>query len=131
VRYKDSIEDLEDLYADNVLGLRPVWYRSKCAADNPTWSWYGLIAEEVAVIEPRLICWGYADEDYEHVEREVDGKFVCEHVPKEGARMIPDGVAYDRLAVLLLNIVKRHENRIERLEEKILAERDQGGLVKT
>jgi hypothetical protein len=131
VRHKDSIEDLEDLYADNVLYLRPVWYRSKCAADNPAWSWYGLIAEEVAAIEPRLVCWGYADEDYERVQREVDGKVVYERVLKKGARMLPDGVAYERLTVLLLNIVKRHENRIERLEEKIVAERDQSGLAKT
>jgi hypothetical protein len=131
LRYKDSVEDLEDSYADNILNLRPVWYRSKCAADNSAWSWYGLIAEEVAAIDPRLVFWGYADGDYDLAERRVDGNVVCERVPKKGAQMCPDGVAYERLAVLLLSIVRRHENRIERLEDQIFQDQNQSERVKT
>jgi hypothetical protein len=100
------------------LKLRPVWYRSNCSADDPKWSWYGLVAEEVATIEPRLVCWGYANDDYETVVREVDGKIVLEKAVKSGAQAVPDGVAYDRVVVLLLSVVKRLEDRIKTLEAR-------------
>ena len=53
---KTGIEDLDRSYAYNMLNnLRPVWYRSTAAADNPEWSWYGMIAEEVAEVDPRMV----------------------------------------------------------------------------
>ena len=119
VRYKSAVEDVDPSYADNILKLRPVWYRSSCPVDDPGWSWYGLIAEEVATIEPRLVCWGYAAEDYEIIERRVDDKLVVEKVLKRGRQPVPDGVAYDRVTVLLLSIVKRQECRIQALETKL------------
>ena len=115
-RYKSAVEDLDPVYADNVLKLRPVWYRSSCLADDPAWSWYGLIAEEVAAVEPRLVCWGYAPDDYEIIEKRVDGKLTIERAVRRGAQPVPDGVAYDRLTVLLLSVVKRQEMRIQALE---------------
>jgi uncharacterized protein DUF2793 len=118
-RYKSVVEDLNPAYADNVLNLRPVWYRSSCPADDPASSWYGLIAEEVAAVEPRLVCWGYAAEDYEIIEKRVDGRLTTERTVRRGARPVPDGVAYDRLTVLLLSIVKRQEKRIQVLEAKL------------
>jgi hypothetical protein len=120
-RHKTSVEDIDSSHAENILKLRPVWYRSKSPADNPAWSWYGLVAEEVAAIEPRLVLWRYADEDQETVKREEDGKVVRVTVLKRGARLVPDGVAYDRLTALLLAIVKRQETRMLALEE-ILAD---------
>jgi hypothetical protein len=117
-RYKDTVENLTNECADNILRLRPVWYRSKCAADNPAWSWYGLIAEEVASIEPRLVSWGYANDDYEVVEKREGDRFVSERILKKDAQLRPDGVAYERLAVLLLSIVKRHNARLQLIENK-------------
>jgi len=122
-RYKSDIEDLEVRYAENVLKLRPVWYRSAIASDRQDWSHYGLIAEEVAEIDPRLVHWGYRDEDWEVAQ----SKSRCE-VPqmRTGAQLVPDGVAYERLTVLLLSIVKRQHARIEvlsaKLDERVLAE---------
>ena len=118
-RYKDAIEEVGDEYADSILMFRPVWYRSKCAADNPSWSWYGLIAEEVALIDPRLVYWSYSDDNYKVIQREVDGRLVAERVLRDGAHLVPDGVAYDRLTVLLLSIVRRHQDRIRYLEEAL------------
>jgi hypothetical protein len=115
-RYKSIVEDIDYMYAEKILKLRPVWYRSKCPTDNPAWSWYGLVAEEVAAIEPRLASWGYAEEDQEIVEKEVDGRAVRERVLKRGAQLVPDGVAYDRLAVLLLTVVRHQEARVRALE---------------
>jgi hypothetical protein len=120
IRYKTEVEDLETQRADAILGLRPVWYRSLAEADPREWSYYGLIAEEVAEIEPRLVTWTYSDDAYETVEEtvEVAGEEITRVVTrlKSEAVKIPDGVQYDRLAVLLLNIIKRQEQRIAALE---------------
>jgi hypothetical protein len=127
IRYKDDIEEVDYGNAEKILALRPVWYRSKCPFDNRSWSWYGLIAEEVAAVEPRLVSWGHTDEDFEVVKKETDGKVVSERVLKPDARLVPDGVAYDRLAVLLLTVVKRQEGRVQALE-RALAEAGSAGI---
>jgi len=113
LRYKTDIEDLEEERSASILDFRPVWYRSTAEADRSDWSWYGLIAEEVAEIEPRLVHWTYLDDAYE----EVDG----EKQLKPDAEMVPDGVQYDRLTVLLLDVVKRQQQAIETLEAKVTA----------
>jgi hypothetical protein len=113
LRLKKDIESIDETYSNNVLKLRPVWYRSKADGDRPDWSWYGLIAEEVAEIEPRLVNWKYD----EYVE-DKDGTSK----PAEGAELIPNGVQYDRVAVLLLDVVKKQEQRIKKLEDALLAQ---------
>jgi hypothetical protein len=117
LRYKKDVEDLDNLFADSILNLRPVWYRSKADLDNKDWSWYGLIAEEVAEVEPRLVHWTYSEDAFD-VET-VDG--VIKKTVKEGAERIPDGVQYERLSVLLLDIVKRQNARLEKLEAEVSA----------
>lgn len=123
IRYKTQVEDLETQRADAIVGLRPVWYRSLAEADPSEWSYYGLIAEEVAEIEPRLVTWTYPEDAYETVEEtiEVDGEEFTRVVTrlKDGAVKVPDGVQYDRLGVLLLDIIKRQDERIAALEKKL------------
>jgi hypothetical protein len=142
IKYKTQIESIEHEKADAILSMRPVWYRSTCNADNPNWSWYGLIAEEVAKIEPRLVHWGYNDSDYEVIEIEQElqkeravvddtGKELIEIYSevetkrerklKADAQLSPEGVQYDRMTVLLLDIVKRQQLRLETLEIEIKA----------
>lgn len=70
IRYKKDVEPLDKALAARVLELEPIWYRSRAVADNPDWSWYGLSAEQVAVIDPRLVTWTYPDDAYETVEIE-------------------------------------------------------------
>ena len=111
LRYKTGIENIEEERSTSILDFRPVWYRSTAEADRSDWSWYGLIAEEVAKIEPRLVHWTYLDDAYE----EVDG----EKQLKLNAEMVPDGVQYDRLTVLLLDVVKRQQQAIETLEARV------------
>lgn len=118
--YKRDVETLESGRADAVLDrARPIWYRSKAPADNPNWSFYGLSAEEMALIDPRLVVWGYQDQHYEIVERVIEPleegeepRTVTERVLKVDAEMVPDGVAYDRLPVLLLDIVRRQRDQL-------------------
>lgn len=138
--YKRDVEPVEQQYSDKVLDLAPIWYRSNASNDNPEWSWYGLGAEDVAAVDPRLVHWGYQHDDFDMVDQErveiverkietiVDGKTVFETIPhelktvfqervlKEGAKLKPDGVMYDRVAVLLLDVVKRLEARVAELE---------------
>ena len=87
IRYKSNIADL-DIGLDLINRLRPVSYNWK--ADNS--EDIGLVAEEVAAIEPRLIT------------RNENGEV--------------EGVKYDRLTVVLINVVKEQQLEIARLREK-------------
>jgi len=123
IRYKRDVEDMDDSRADALLDLRPVWYRSKCEGDRPDWSWYGLIAEEVAQVDPRLVHWGHPMKE---VEQEIDKcdadgnvigvEKVNVTVPDTDAPLQAEGVQYARLVVPLLNLVRRLEARISALE---------------
>jgi len=84
VRYKADITDLGADWRTIVTALRPITYRSIAPADNPALRWFGLIAEEVSEIEPRLV----------HYTRDAKG------------REIPEAVQYERLTVLLLKAVQ-------------------------
>ena len=105
-----SKETLEDKYADAVLGLRPVWYKSKCEADNPDFSHWGLIAEEVAKVDPRLVTFRN-----EYTEDIGDGKYKVVKLDAPQA----ESVQYDRLVPHLINICKRQEDKITALEAKV------------
>jgi hypothetical protein len=118
-RYKREIEDIENDRADKVLKLRPVWYRSMLQTDRQDWSHYGLIAEEVAAVDPRLVHWGYRDQDWEILQINEGDVSLFERRLKDNATLSPDGVAYDRLAVLLLSVVKRQQERIIGCETKV------------
>ena len=120
VKYKTDIEPLDPRYADALMALEPIWYRSTCAADDPAWSWYGFAAEDVAAIDPRLVHYGYDEEDYETVEIEDDeGKPHPERVLKEGAEKSPQGVAYDRFVVIQHLLISRLTRRVADIESRL------------
>jgi hypothetical protein len=93
LRYKTDIEDLDPARAQALLQLRPVSYRSLVEADDKDATWYGLVAEEVATVESRLV-----------------------HYTPDGA---PDGVQYERMTALLLKLVQEQQAEIEQLEQDI------------
>jgi hypothetical protein len=65
---KTDIEDMDPAIALRLVQqFRAVWYRSLCPGDKAEWSWFGAIAEEVALIDPRFVHFGYFDDDYEMV----------------------------------------------------------------
>lgn len=98
-RYKDGIQDLDVEVAERfVREARPISYRSKAPADNPAWTYYGLTAEAVADIDPRLVHW----------TRDA-----------EGEPLRPDGVMYDRIPVLMLPVVRRLLDRVAALEARV------------
>jgi hypothetical protein len=119
-KYKNSIEDLDHDVADKVLNLRPVWFKAnETNIDNPEeWSYVGLIAEEVAQVEPRLALFKKAEIVYDELGNQKfneDGSplMIELEIPE------PEGVKYAELSVYLLDVVKREKARSNELEQRI------------
>jgi hypothetical protein len=121
-RYKSEIETMEDEYADKVLDLRPVWFRSIATADRTDWSHWGLVAEEVAEIDPRLVQYGpqhETDEDGNDLyEEDARGNSQPVYKKDENGEVIqaPESVSYTRIVPHLINIIQRLEERVRNLE---------------
>jgi hypothetical protein len=112
LKYKKDVETLEQTIVDNAVNnLRPVWYRTKNADgdDKTTWSHIGLIAEEVDLVEPRLV-------KYKTVEVTQDENGA--NVTTELETPVPEDVDYAKLSVILLAKVKQLEARLAILEAK-------------
>jgi hypothetical protein len=92
--FKKDITDTGDL-GTIIDALRPIAYTS--ATEPEGGRFYGLIAEEVAEVDPLLV-------DYRHYDGEIR----------------PMSVQYDRLTVPLLQAVKDLRKRVSSLEEKTL-----------
>lgn len=144
IRYKTDVVDVDVEQATIIVrGLRAINFKSTASHDDPEHVHYGFIAEEVAVIEPSLVNFTYRDEDREVIEtpqpplivkqesRNEDGEIVLidvekpqrpivEHRVKEGARMVPDGVQYDRIVVAHNAVLKHLLNEIETLKAEIV-----------
>jgi len=112
-KYKKDVETLQDAYADAVLNCRPVWYRAKEAPSSfdAEWGYWGLIAEEVAEIDPRLVQWKTTEIQY--LENGSAKSVPCD--PE------PDGILYDRFVPHLLNLIKRQKEQIEAMEARLSA----------
>jgi hypothetical protein len=89
VKYKSSIEDLTLEDAEKILELRPITYKSKSPADDLSKVHLGFIAEEVHLVEPKLVHYVLGE---------------------------PDGVQYERVLVPLLKVIQDLKQRIEALE---------------
>jgi hypothetical protein len=91
--YKHDLGPVSLADARRVLNaLSPIVYRSKIAQDDPTVLHVGLIAEDVFVAAPMLATF-------------QDG--------------VLGGVAYERVAMYLLPVVKDHESRLAALEARL------------
>ena len=119
IRYKTDVEDMWDVKGDLVYNLRPVWYRSLCNADRKDWSWYGLIAEEVAQLEPRLVNWTYLENPYRTTTKTIDGKIQEVTELDETIQLVPDSVQYDRLSVLLIKAIQDLKNEVDTLKAQL------------
>jgi len=98
-KYKDNITTLTDSDADKILNCRPVSFTSKCDNDDKSKIHYGLIAEEVAEIDSRLVNYNTTGVDTPEIE----------------------GVQYDRFIPHLINLIKRQSEKITVLETKVAA----------
>jgi len=119
IRFKTNVEDLT-IDTTNILSkMRPIWYRSLGQNDKKEWSWYGFIAEELAEIEPRLVQWGYDETSYETIKTENEqGIIEIETKLKKDAVLIPDGVQYERITVLLVAELQKMRKELDALKAK-------------
>ncbi len=140
-KYKKDIEELDSSHRDLIFDLRPVWYRSTCGNDDGLWSWYGLIAEEVAEIDPRLVHWktktsrlhvtkkledvevAYLDEDGQPAVRIEQQEIVdkVETIEEQLPTPIAEGVMYERLVPHLIAVVQMQRGQIAALSERVAA----------
>jgi len=100
IRYKTNVQTLLDSDADKILQCRPVTYQpkemdGKDQGSDTSKTFYGLIAEEVELIDPRL------------VGHDTEGTI--------------QNVEYERFVPHLINLIKRQSAKIETLETKVAA----------
>lgn len=95
-KYKESVEPLDvDRAFQFFEEAEPVWYRGIGSGDEENFSYYGYIAEDLEVIEPRLI------------QYNTDNR--------------PEGVMYDKITAFLHTVMyekfKEYDKAIEEVDE--------------
>lgn len=93
-QFKSEIEPMGLDAAWNIASCEPVWFRSTADGDNPKWSYWGFIAEDVAQIDARLAHYGV----------------------NEDGELYPRGVQYDAFAPALTKCVQDLNSRLASLE---------------
>jgi hypothetical protein len=117
LRYKTDVCDVPDARLNALAALRPIEFRSLCPVDDPDKRLVGYAAEQVATIDPTLVHWGYADDDYYQVEEIApNGARILKDCLKQDAQIKPDGVMYERVLLLKMAAMER---KIEELERKL------------
>lgn len=115
--FKREIEPMQDSYADAIVqGAVPIYYRSKCERDNKEWSFWGISAEQLAKIDPRLVRWGHAMKAVEQ-----PNGLPPKMVEDKDSPLVPIGVQYSRMTVPLLQLAQRQAARIDALEARLSA----------
>lgn len=115
--FKTGIEPMLDEYADAIVqGAQPIYYRSTCEADPDEWGYWGISAEQLATIDPRLVHWGHSTKE---VPRPLG--LPPKTVPDLDSPLKPVGVQYSRVVPALLNVVKRQGEALAALEARIAA----------
>jgi hypothetical protein len=116
IRVKDNVQSL-NVNKKGLFALRPVSYQLKPALGGQ--SEIGLIAEEVEQVLPELVIYGPArswDGNTGLVKKDADGNELADYSKQE-----PYSVHYDRLPVMLLEVIKEQDQRIAELERQVKA----------
>lgn len=111
LRAKTDIEAIEA--PDKALELRGIWFRSTLPDDDPTQSFYGFGAEEVAAVDPRFALWGQEVTGYEDNVGEETGsrKPILSDVR-------PVGINLAAICAHLVEVAKAQDERIKALESR-------------
>jgi polyhydroxyalkanoate synthesis regulator phasin len=70
-------------------------------------------------IDPRLVHWGYRQDQYDITYIENEGQQEEVKTLKEDAELQPEGVQYDRLTVLLIQEMKALKAKVDSLEAEV------------
>ena len=110
IKYKTEVEDAWLDYAKKLYDLRPVYYKSLGEFDNPDWSYWGFIAEEVAEVDARLAQFKTTEISYDENNERVETQLAEPEV---------EGVQYDRMVPLLLMLIKDQKEQSETLKSEV------------
>ncbi len=134
LRYKTAVKNAPDSLADIVLQLNPITYKSLSPNDKSDAIFYGLAAEDVALIDPRLVHYMPSGKKTVETSPAVEAREATEDSPAIGARpaqfadvvdldspLIPDAVQYERLVLPLIMLAKRQQAQITSLEQRVTA----------
>ena len=97
-KYKTDVTPIDPAVSHALLDIPAISYRSLGTTDNPDWTHYGFIAEDVAQVDPRLVNYGAVEGDE---EPELEG------------------VQYERFVPHLLLLVKEQKEAIAALEARV------------
>ena len=116
-KYKRDVTTMTSADAHKVLDLRPVKFRNlEGTGVIENWTHYGLIAEEVAAIDPRLVHWGPALDNTE--PKDEQGHLIADEYPLESLTE-PEGVQYDRLVPHIITLLQEQAAQIEELQRLV------------
>jgi hypothetical protein len=114
IKVKDNVRSLS-VNKNKLFSLRPVTYSLKPALGGQ--SEIGLIAEEVEQVMPELVIYGPArswEGNTGLVKKDAEGNEIIDPSKQE-----PYSVYYDRLPVMLLEVIKEQDRRISDLENQV------------
>ena len=117
LRFKKEVVDIADDWADKLLELKPIFYKSTALGDlednDAAWTYYGFGAEDVVKVDPRYV--HLKTHEFSHnADTGEDTKTKLDEP-------IEEGVQYDRMIPALINLIKRLNKRVETLETKVAA----------
>ena len=116
IKVKDNVQPLK-VDKDRIFALKPVSYQLKPQLGGQ--KEIGLIAEDVELVVPELVVYGPAREWIGNtglVAKDSNGNEITDPNTME-----PYSVFYDRLPVMLLEIIKEQDKRIQELENRLNA----------
>lgn len=103
LRYKTNVQAIQAADIDALLQMRPISYTSLCPDDDPKVQHLGFIAEEMDLIDKRLV----------HYTNSVHGDPT--------SAPVPEAVSYERVTVLLVGAIQTLVQRVHALEQQIAA----------
>jgi hypothetical protein len=114
LRFKNEVVPIEDFWADKLLDLKPIFFKSIAPGDiddnDPAWTYYGFGAEDVAEVDPRYV----QLKTFETTHDEETGEDT--RIPLD--EPVAEGVQYDRMVPALVNLIQRLTARVESLEAR-------------
>lgn len=92
----------------------------KAPALPDDWTHFGLVPEELALIDPSLVIWGYWEDDYIDITNtDVYGNTITAKSLNPEAVLSPVGIQYDRLSVLMLKVMQADRQRLDAIELRL------------
>ncbi len=135
-KLKTDIKNIDPKYSENIYKIAKesaIFYKSLGKHDNPDWTFYGLSAEKLALIDPRLVHFGYWPEDYEILSKDIEVEeivksknifkkdkkiIVTKHKKykalKKDAKMTPVGTQDTKIIPLML--IEANNERVFRIK---------------